>query len=216
MAELALPSHPAIEDYAFISNCLTSALVSKDGSIDWLCWPRFDSSACLAAILGSAENGRWLVAPKQTASVSRRYLDGTLVLVTRFEVTDGVAELVDFMPLESEHAQIVRLVRGVSGCVVMRSELNLRFEYGSALPWVEPLEDGRIRAICGPEMAVLYPSVAHHAEDHGTAAEFRVSAGETVSLVLMYDQSHQKVREWPDGPGQLAKTETAWRAWSDR
>ena len=99
---------------------------------------------------------------------------------------------------------------------MMRSELTLRFEYGSALPWVEPLEDGRVRAICGPEMAVLYPSVPHHAEDHGTAAEFLVSAGETVSLVLMYDQSHKKVREWPDGTGELAKTETAWRAWSDR
>jgi GH15 family glucan-1,4-alpha-glucosidase len=216
MASSAPSSHPAIEDYAFISNCTTAALISREGSIDWLSWPRFDSSAGFAALLGSTENGRWHIAPKQAATVSRGYFEGTLILATCFEVSEGIAELIDFMPLESGCCEIVRLIRGISGSVLMRSHLALRFEYGSAVPWVEALEDGRIRAICGPEMAVLYPSVPHHGEDHSVASEFTVSAGEVVSLVLRYYPSHHNVGEWPDGPSELAKTEAAWRAWSDR
>jgi GH15 family glucan-1,4-alpha-glucosidase len=209
-------SEPSIEDHAFIGDCTTGALVNQSGSINWLCWPRFDSSACLAALLGSEDNGHWRVAPLEKASVSRRYLEGTLILLTRFELSDGSVEVLDFMPLESAASQVVRLVRGVSGSVTMRSELALRFEYGSAVPWVEMLSDGSVRAICGPEMVVLYPSVPHQAEDHTTVAEFTVGAGQTVSLVLRYHQSHQKLGEWPDAEAELQRTDAAWRAWSDR
>ncbi len=216
MVEPAWRSDPSIEDHAFIGDCTTGALVNQSGSINWLCWPRFDSSACFAALLGSEDHGHWRVAPTEKAAVSRRYLDGTLILLTRFETADGSVELLDFMPLESTASQVVRLVRGVSGNVRMRSELSLRFEYGSALPWVEALDDGSVRAICGPEMAVLYPSVPHQGEDHSTAAEFTVQVGQTVSMVLRYYQSHQKLDGWPDAEAELQKTEAAWRAWSDR
>ncbi len=216
MVEPAWRSEPSIEDHAFIGDCTTGALVNQSGSINWLCWPRFDSSACLAALLGSEDNGHWRVAPLEKASVSRRYLEGTLILLTRFELSDGSVEVLDFMPLESAASQVVRLVRGVSGSVTMRSELALRFEYGSAVPWVEMLSDGSVRAICGPEMVVLYPSVPHQAEDHTTVAEFTVGAGQTVSLVLRYHQSHQKLGEWPDAEAELRRTDAAWRAWSDR
>ena len=145
MARFAPSSHPAIEDYAFISNCTTAALISRAGSIDWLSWPRFDSSAGFAALLGSTENGRWHIAPKQAATVSRGYFEGTLILATCCEVSEGIAELIDFMPLESGCCEIVRLIRGISGSVLMRSQLALRFEYGSAVPWVEAREDGRSR-----------------------------------------------------------------------
>src|SRR3954452_7604774 len=130
-----------LEDYAFIGDCITAALVSRDGSIDWLCWPRFDSGACLAALLGNREHGRWRLAPKDAARVSRTYRDGTLVLVTRFDTAGGSVELTEFMPLGHATSHVVRLVRGISGSVTMSSELALRFEYGSAVPWVESLED---------------------------------------------------------------------------
>ena len=216
MPEPAQEASPAIEDHAFIGDCTAAALVNRSGSINWLCWPRFDSAACFAALLGSADNGHWRVAPRNPASVSRRYLDGTLILVTRFECADGVVELFDFMPLDSANSQVVRIVRGISGSVPMRSELALRFDYGAAIPWVEALGDGSVRAICGPEMAVLYPSVPQEAEDHTTVAEFTVRAGQTVSLVLRYYPSHQKPDGWPDAEAELQRTEAAWLAWSDR
>ena len=216
MLEPARRANPLIEDHAFIGDCTTAALVNSSGSINWLCWPRFDSNACFAALLGTEDNGHWRVAPTSTVSVSRRYLEGTLILLTRFEHADGSVELIDFMPLESQASQVVRLVRGISGVMTMRSELAPRFEYGSALPWIEALPDGSVRAICGPEMAVLYPSVPHHAEDHASAAEFTVHAGQTVSLVLRYYPSHQKLGAWPDAEAELNRTVAIWRAWSDR
>src|ERR1700746_171930 len=154
-----------IEDYAFIGDCTTAALVSRDGSIDWLCWPRFDSSACFAALLGSPDHGTWRLSPRGEASVSRRYRDGTLILTTRFDLAEGSVELIDFMPLEGDASQVVRLLRGIAGSVPMRCELALRFEYGSAVPWVETLDDHSVRAICGPEMAVLRSPVPHRGED---------------------------------------------------
>jgi GH15 family glucan-1,4-alpha-glucosidase len=159
MVEPAWRSAPLIEDHALIGDCTTAALVNRSGSINWLCWPRFDSSACFAALLGNSDNGHWRVAPKREASAHRRYLEGTLILLTRFENAEGAVELIDFMPLESAASEVIRIVRGISGQVTMCSELALRFDYGSALPWVEALMDGSVRAICGPEMAVLYPSV---------------------------------------------------------
>jgi GH15 family glucan-1,4-alpha-glucosidase len=216
MPEPPLLRHVPIEDYAFIGDCTTAALVSREGSIDWLCWPRFDSSACLAALLGSADHGRWKVAPKGAASVSRRYSDGTLVLVTRFDLAEGAVELVDFMPMGGVGSHVVRLARGISGSVTMVSELALRFEYGSAVPWVEALEDQTIRAICGPEMVTLRSRVPHRGEDHTTVAEFTVRAGDTIPLVLSYYSSHEKLGPWTDAEEALRQTEAAWRAWSDR
>lgn len=216
MSEPPSLRHAPIENYAFIGDCTTAALVGRDGSIDWLCWPRFDSSACFAALLGSAEHGRWRLTPTGSASVSRRYRDGTLILTTCFETVTGTVELIDFMPLECSTSHVVRLLRGVSGSVQMRSELALRFEYGSALPWVEALEDQSIRAICGPEMVVLRSPIRHHGEDHTTVAEFTIHAGDSIALMLSCHPSHEKAGPWLDAEKALRETESAWRSWSDR
>src|SRR5580658_11345922 len=137
-----MPSH--IEDYAIIGDCESAALVGRDGSIDWLCWPRFDSEACFAALLGTSEHGRWLVAPRAEAQITRRYRPDTLILETTFETADGAATLIDFMPFRSDHAEIVRLVVGTRGKVKMHTELILRFGYGAVVPWVTRLENGAI------------------------------------------------------------------------
>src|SRR5688572_20943935 len=137
-----------IEDYALIGDCETAALVGRDGSIDWLCWPRFDSGACFAALLGGPEHGRWLVAPRDPVAVTgRRYRPGTLVLETDFETAEGAVTLIDFMPLRGEASDIVRLVVGRRGRVAMRTELVMRFEYGSIVPWVARAEDRSLRAV---------------------------------------------------------------------
>jgi len=144
-----------IQDYALIGDCKTAALVGRDGAIDWLCWPRFDSSACFAALLGTAENGRWLIAPVQPSiSVSRRYRPGTLVLETEFETENGRATVIDFMPI-SDEPSLVRIVVGRSGRLDFRTEFVARFNYGSTVPWVNRLDDGTINAIAGPERLVL-------------------------------------------------------------
>lgn len=207
----------SIEDYAFISDCTTAALINCDGSMDWLCWPRFDSSACFASLLGTPEHGYWRVAPKHAARSSRCYIDGTLILKTRFETAEGAVDLFDFMPLRcSGGPHVVRLLRGVRGQVTMSTELMLRFEYGSAVPWVERLEDGTVRAICGPEMVLLRSPLCHQGEDRMAVAEFSIQAGETVPLVLSYCPSHHGLEAWPDAERMLRDTEAAWRAWSDR
>ena len=205
-----------LEDYAFIGNCITAALVSRDGSIDWLCLPRFDSSACFAALLGNHEHGRWRLAPRDPARVSRKYRDGTLILVTRLDTAGGSVELTEFMPLGLPTSHVVRVVHGISGCVTMSSEMALRFEYGSAVPWVEALGDGTIRAICGPEMVLLRSPMPHRGEDHTTVAEFTVSAGDCIPLVLSYGSSHEAPGPWLDAQKAQRDTEAAWRAWSDR
>ena len=133
-----------IEDYALIGDCESAALVSRDGSIDWLCWPRFDSDALFAALLGSREHGRWLVAPREEARVSRHYHPRTLILETRFETTSGVARLIDFMPLRGRNSRIVRIVKGERGSVAFHTELVLRFGYGAIVPWVSRMEHGTI------------------------------------------------------------------------
>ncbi len=216
MSEPPPSSCARLEDYAFIGNCITAALVSRDGAIDWLCWPRFDSSACFAALLGNPEHGCWRLAPKGAVRVSRKYNDGTLVLITRFDNANGSVELTEFMPLGLATSHVVRMVRGISGSVTMGSEVVLRFEYGSAVPWVEALEDGTIRAICGPEMVLLRSPVPHRGEDHTTVAEFTVHAGDCIPFVLSYYPSHQALDPWLDAQEALRNTETAWRAWSDR
>jgi GH15 family glucan-1,4-alpha-glucosidase len=206
-----------IEDYALIGDCETAALVGRDGSIDWLCWPRFDSGACFAALLGSPENGRWLIAPKDTARrITRRYIDGSLVLVTTFETASGIVELVDFMPPHDGSADLVRLVRGVRGHVDLHTEFILRFDYGSIVPWVERLDGKGLRAIAGPEMVVLRTPVPLQGQDFTTVSEFTVGAGDVVPFVLSYGPSQLQPPKGVDPEHALQETEAFWRGWSNR
>ncbi|AGK56927.1 putative glycoside hydrolase, family 15 [Hyphomicrobium denitrificans 1NES1] len=213
-----LPITPRrIADYALIGDCETAALVGCDGSIDWLCWPRFDSGACFAALLGGPEHGRWFIAPKDRAPrITRRYIDGSLILVTTFETKSGIVELVDFMPPHDGSADLVRLVRGVRGHVDLRTEFILRFDYGSIVPWVERLDGEGLRAIAGPEMAVLRTSVSLHGQDFTTVGEFAVGAGDVVPFVLSYGPSQLQPPKGVDPERALQETEAFWRAWSDR
>src|SRR4051794_23994273 len=145
-----------IEDYALIGDCETAALVGRDGSIDWLCWPRFDSQACFAALLGAPENGRWLIAPDGPVRTSaRRYRGASLILETNFETEAGAVTLVDFMPLRGMASDVVRIVVGRRGAVPVRMDLTLRFDYGRLVPWVSRTQDGSLRAVAGPHSAIL-------------------------------------------------------------
>lgn len=167
-----------IEDYALIGDCETAALVGCDGSIDWLCWPRFDSPACFAALLGGPEHGRWLVAPVDPKlQVRRRYRSGTLILETEFETEASAVTLIDFMPLRGEASDLVRLVVGRRGRVPMQTELVLRFGYGAAVPWVSRMEGGGGRAIAGPDMVELRTPVPLRGQDLTTTGDFVVEAG---------------------------------------
>jgi len=207
-----------IEDYGLIGDCETAALVGRDGSIDWLCWPAFDSDACFAAILGTSRNGRWLIAPKdETAELSRRYRDKTLILETRFKTADGTVALIDFMPPRGDASDIVRLVRGIEGRVAMRMELVIRFGFGCDIPWVKRTEDrSALLGICGPDMTVLRTPVETRGENMTTVADFEVGAGETVPFVLTYGPSHLPVPKAIDPARALQDTERFWTAWSDR
>jgi GH15 family glucan-1,4-alpha-glucosidase len=204
-----------IEDYGLIGDCETSALVGRDGSIDWLCWPAFDSDACFAALLGTPKHGRWLIAPEgDITSTSRRYWGDTLILETRFETSDGAVELVDFMPPRGNASDVVRLVRGVRGRVKMRMQLVIRFGFGSDIPWVKKNEDGTgLLAICGQDMAVLRTPVATRGEDFTTVAEFEVGEGDIVPFVLTYGPSHLPVSVPIDPAQALRDTETFWAEW---
>ncbi|MDC7786565.1 glycoside hydrolase family 15 protein [Rhodoplanes sp. TEM] len=204
-----------IEDYALIGDCETAALVDRTGSIDWLCWPRFDSDACFAALLGGRENGRWRIAPRDpSVRVTRQYRDSTLILETRFETADGAVVLTDFMPLRNGSSEVVRLVTGVRGRVTMTLELVLRFGTGAIVPWVSHLEDGTLRAIAGPEMVVLQTPVVLEGRDLTTVAEFTVAAGETVPCVLAWAPSHHPTPPPFDALAALAETESFWREWA--
>jgi GH15 family glucan-1,4-alpha-glucosidase len=205
----------SIADYALIGDCETAALVSRDGSIDWLCWPRFDSDACFAALLGAPDNGRWRIAPTaEKFRASRKYRPGTLILETRYETDDGVATLIDFMPLRNDTSDIVRLVIGESGRVTMCMELVLRFGYGCIVPWVTRLPDRTLRAVAGPDMVLLTTPIEVHGENFKTVGEFTVSAGQTVPFTLIYAPSHL-APPTPTDPNQaLATTEQFWRGWT--
>jgi GH15 family glucan-1,4-alpha-glucosidase len=175
-----------IEDYALIGDCQTAALVGRDGSIDWLCWPRFDSPACFAALLGTTQNGRWLIAPKSAPhSINRRYRPDTLILETEFETDTGRATIIDFMP-PGDGADLVRLVVGRWGRVSFETEVVMRFNYGASVPWVNRLEDGGINAVAGPERLVLRTPAIPYGEDLKTVGEFTVEAGESIPFVLSY------------------------------
>jgi GH15 family glucan-1,4-alpha-glucosidase len=205
-----------IEDYALIGDCKTAALVGRDGSIDWLCWPRFDSPACFAALLGTAEHGRWLIAPAELQhAVRRRYRPGTLILETEFETETGAAVVVDFMA-PGDGAHLVRIVMGRSGRVDFRTEFVVRFNYGSTVPWVTRLDDGVIDAVAGPERLLLRTATALYGEDLRTLGEFTIEAGEVVPFVLSYGVSFQGAPPPIDPLAMLDDTERGWRAWSDR
>lgn len=203
-----------IENYALIGDCETAALVGRNGSIDWLCWPAFDSDACFAAILGTHKNGRWLIAPSDdVTTISRRYLGDTLILETRFETKSGTVALIDFMPPRGKASDIVRLVRGVSGTVKMRMELVIRFGFGIDIPWVRRDEDRSLLAIAGQDMTVLRTPVETRGQDLTTVSEFEVKAGETVPFVLTYGPSHLDPPEPIDPEIALQETETFWKEW---
>jgi GH15 family glucan-1,4-alpha-glucosidase len=204
-----------IEDYALIGDCHTAALVGRDGSIDWLCWPRFDSSACFAALLGTPENGRWLIAPQQAPlEVRRRYRPGTLVLETEFETATGRAVVIDFMPAKSAH--LVRIVRGRSGRVDFATEFVVRFNYGATVPWVNRPDDGALDAIAGPERVVLRTPAPLYGVELKTVGEFTVAANESVPFVLSYGPSFEPLPPAIDPFDALERTEASWRTWSDR
>jgi GH15 family glucan-1,4-alpha-glucosidase len=206
-----------IEDYALIGDLRTTALIGCDGSMDWLCWPRFDSDACFAALLGGPEHGRWLIAPRQrTARVSRSYRPATLILETRMETDDGAVTLIDFMPPHNGASHIVRIVVGERGEVAMHSELILRFGYGATVPWVTRLDDTTMRAIAGPDMVVLRSPVPIRGKDFKTVAQFTVKAGERKAFVLSYAPSIAPLPETIDPEAQLAETEKRWVDWSRR
>jgi GH15 family glucan-1,4-alpha-glucosidase len=206
-----------IEDYALIGDCETAALVSREGSIDWLCWPRFDSDACFAALLGTRDHGRWLIGPRDPSPrITRRYRGDTLILETTFETAEGVVKLIDFMPLRDGRADIVRMVVGERGRVAMHTELILRFGYGAIVPWVTRLEDGGIRAISGPDMVLINSSVELHGENLTTVGDFAVSAGETVSFILTYSPSHQPPPKPVDPAWALDVTAQFWTDWSSK
>ncbi len=206
-----------IEDYALIGDLRTSALVGRNGSIDWLCLPRVDSAACFAALLGSEENGRWLLCPSAPVrQVSRRYREGTLILETDFETDTGTARLIDFMPLRDGGApQLVRIVEGLHGEVAMHMQFIARFDYGSLIPWVERTADG-ILALGGPNALHLSTTVQTHGEDLTTVADFTVRQGVRERFSLMWYPSYGKSPEVEDPDSALARTEAYWREWSSR
>ena len=212
-----MPSNQRIEDYALISDCATAALVGRNGSIDWLCLPRFDSGACFAALLGEPQHGRWLIAPADpNPRVERRYLDGSLILVTRFETPEGAVELVDFIAHDHGFSDVVRLIRGLRGHVKMCTEFILRFDYGAVVPWVERLSEGGIAAIGGPERVILRTPALLRGEDLKTVGEFEIGAGETIPFVMSYGLSHLPLRAPIDAEQALRRVETFWRRWSSR
>jgi GH15 family glucan-1,4-alpha-glucosidase len=204
----------AIEDYALIGDCEAAALVGRDGSIDWLCWPRFDSEACFAALLGSEEHGRWQILPvDEQAQVSRRYRPNTLILETRFKCSDGDVAIIDFMPTRGSHSNVVRLVVGERGRVSMRTELVIRFGYGAVVPWVTRMGDDTWRAIAGPDMLVIRAPVHLVGENMRTVGEFSVAAGETVPFVITYAPSHLPPPKPLDPQEALQQTESFWTDW---
>ncbi len=204
-----------IEDYAVIGNCETMALVGLDGSIDWLGFPRFDSSAVFAALLGGPQFGRWQIAAADAkAQVTRKYRGNTLILETTFETDTGAATVIDFMMYRDGVSDLVRLVRGVRGTVSIRTELVARFEYGSIVPWVAQQDDGRLALTAGPERLLLDSDVPLRGEDMRTVGEFTVSTGQEVSFTLCWNPSYHKPPAALDGPKSLSRAEAFWSAWT--
>jgi GH15 family glucan-1,4-alpha-glucosidase len=204
-----------IEDYALIGDLGSAALVGRDGSIDWLCWPRFDSDACFAALLGTPEHGRWLIGPKnKTTKVTRRYRPNTLILETRFETDEGAATLIDFMPPREGNSHLCRLLVGEHGSVELHGELILRFGYGANVPWVTRIDERTMRAVAGPDMVVLRSSTPFRGEGFKTVGDFTIAAGETRAFSLSYALSHREPPEPIDVAERLRSTEKYWLEWA--
>src|SRR5690348_7696985 len=200
-----------LEDYALVGDCQTAALVGRDGSVDWLCLPRFDSAACFAALLGTPQHGRWLLAPHGEVRATRRqYRDGTLVLETEFDTDGGSVAVIDCMLGRARELHVVRLVEGRRGQVPMRLELILRFDYGSIVPWVQRI-DGGIWAIAGPDSVRPRTPVALHGENLTTVAEFTVSAGQRVPFTLAWHPSHAPAPAVIAPEAAVRLTEEWWR-----
>jgi len=207
---------PRIEDYALIGDLQTAALVGRSGSIDWCCFPRFDSGACFAAILGSAKDGRWLLAPDaDTVRTTRRYRTDTLILESVLEVADGSVRVIDFMPPRGQAPDIVRIVEGLSGEVPMRSELVIRFDYGHIVPWVRRVDGTRV-AIAGPDALCFNTPAETRGENMTTMSEFTVSPGDRVPFVLTWYRSHESPPRAADPEQALTDTEEYWLSWADR
>jgi GH15 family glucan-1,4-alpha-glucosidase len=207
-----------IEDYALIGNMRTAALVGKNGSIDWLCAPRFDSGACFAALLGTVDNGRWLITPQgEGHTIRRRYRDNTLILETEFVTESGVATLVDFMPIAERRDQldVVRIVTGTRGTVAMQMEVLFRFDYGHIVPWVSRRHYG-LNAIAGPDAVQFRTPVPIHSRDFRTRAEFTVKEGQSFPFVLTWYPSNESPPRAKHWRRMLSDTETFWREWSLR
>ena len=204
-----------IEDYAMIGDCQTAALVGRDGSIDWLCWPRFDSSSCFARILGDEENGRWLLAPSdEAAKITRRYQPNTLILESHYETAEGAAVVIDFMPDTRPDCHLARIVRGLRGTVRFHTELIIRPNYGVAIPWIKRDKEGNLRAVVGDDALILRTNIELYPDKRRHSAEFSVNAGDEVSFVLGYHFSFQEPPAPVDAGKLLAHTEGRWRGWT--
>lgn len=205
-----------IEDYALLGNCKTAALVARDGSLDWLCFPRFDSPACFAALLGDTDNGRWKIAPSQTVRhMKRRYLDGTLILETLFETDSGRARLIEFMSMTTGN-HVVRILEGLEGEVEFAMDLSIRFDYGSSVPWVEKQDAHTLTAVAGPEMLVLRTPSALKAMDHHTTSHFHVASGHRRVFTLSHQPSNEPIASALDGEAALKGAERFWLEFSNR
>lgn len=208
-----------IEDYALISDCFTGALVGKDGSIDWLCLPRYDSRSMFGGLLGTEDHGRWLVAPADPSATStRRYEKDTMILVTRWRTADGEVEVIDAMPMDDHRADVIRRIRGVSGTVRMHQDLRIRFGYATAIPWVRQEKSERphaLVAVAGPDAIVVRGAELHPA-DHTHEGDFTVQAGQTVDLTLTWFPSHREPPEHLDVEAALQRTRAWWTDWAGR
>jgi GH15 family glucan-1,4-alpha-glucosidase len=203
-----------IEDYALLGDLQTAALVGRSGSVDWLTFPRFDSSSCFSALLGSREHGRWSMAPLAGGpATDRRYRRDTLILESEWQVGGGRVRVIDFMPPRETTPDIVRIVEGLEGSVQMRTELVIRFDYGSVIPWVRRLDQQSLLAVGGPDGLLLRTPVDLHPDDKTHVAEFTVRAGERVPFVLTWFPSHERLPKAVDAEQALADTELYWREW---
>ncbi|MGH3100031.1 MAG: glycoside hydrolase family 15 protein, partial [Thermoleophilia bacterium] len=210
---LCLPGGTAAFD---LGDTTTAALVGRDGSIDWLCLPRFDSGACFAALLGDESHGRWKIAPAaETVNVERRYRDGTLVLETDFETADGAVRVTDCMPLSDTATEVARVVEGLRGSVPMSMELVLRFDYGRVVPWVRRL-GGALSAVAGPDAVLIASSVPTRGENMTTRADFEVKEGDSLPFLLTWYPSEQRAPGPIDVRAAVSDTEAWWRDWSSR
>lgn len=206
-----------IEDYALIGDCRSAALVARDGSIDWLCWPRFDSAACFAGLLGTGDHGHWRIAPDIAHDAPiHRYRGDTLIVETPFETATGRITLIDFLAMDMPDPTLVRILRGDAGEVAMRFDLTIRFDYGLTIPWVSRGPDHELVAVAGPSKLVLRTPVRLAGKDMATHARFTVRAGETVPFVLQHAASYAPHPQTCDAEAALARTERFWRGWADR